>query len=283
MRYPASAAPPAGGRVPAAIRPAARTISARPVGALAAALLTVVAATGAASPASPARTAAPPPPPLDTTVTAPADAESNRVGALFLGSGSADDPVRHFCTAAVVPSPAGSLLLTAAHCIATGEGVTFAPGYRNGIAPYGSWRVTKVFSTDGWSRDHRHDPDQDFAFLEVARDSAGRRIQDVVGAIPLGIDAAFTDQVRLYGYNSTQDSPILCTNATTRFSAHQRRIHCPSYWIGTSGGPWIDTVSHAVVGVIGGYQLGGDTADVSYSAYFDQTITSLYLTACSPA
>ncbi|MDH6136811.1 hypothetical protein P3T37_006242 [Kitasatospora sp. MAA4] len=222
-------------------------------------------------------------PALDTTATAPADAESDRVGALFLGDGGALGPVRHFCTAVVVPSPTGNLLLTAAHCISDADGVTFAPGYRNGAAPYGSWPVTRVFTTDGWSRDRQHDPDQDFAFLEVGPDNAGRRIQDVVGANPLGIYAAFTDQVRLYGYNSTQDSPVLCTNVTTRLTAHQRRIHCPSYWIGTSGGPWIDTASHAVVGVIGGYQLGGDTADISYSAYFDRTMADLYLRATGQA
>ncbi|WP_371493994.1 serine protease [Kitasatospora sp. NBC_00374] len=217
-----------------------------------------------------------PPPVLvpDTTVVAPSAPEADRVGALFVGGFG---PGRHFCTAGVVPSPIGNLLLTAAHCIGSPQGVTFAPGYRDGSAPYGTWPVVRIFTTEGWTS--RHDPDQDFAFLEVGADSAGREIQSVVGANPLGLNAAFTAGVRLYGYGSRADVPLLCTNTTTRFSAHQRRIHCPSYPGGTSGGPWIDTASGAVIGVIGGYQLGGDTADVSYSAYFDRTITRLYLDA----
>src|ERR1700684_117423 len=65
------------------------------------------------------------------------------VGALFtvsdgkLGS--------HFCTASVVDSPAGDMLVTAAHCL-TGysltapAGIAFVPGYSQGATPYGIWR-----------------------------------------------------------------------------------------------------------------------------------------------
>jgi len=48
---------------------------------------------------------------------------------------------RHFCTASVVASPAGDLVLTAAHCV-TGPSladVVFAPGYANGKFPHGLW------------------------------------------------------------------------------------------------------------------------------------------------
>src|SRR5580692_8674989 len=64
------------------------------------------------------------------------------VGALFtvsdgqLGS--------HFCTASVVDSPAGDMLVTAAHCL-TGysltapAGIAFVPGYSQGATRYGIW------------------------------------------------------------------------------------------------------------------------------------------------
>ena len=50
---------------------------------------------------------------------------------------------------------------------------------------------------------------------------------------------------------------------------------------GTSGSPWITrfdpvTRTGAIVGVIGGYQEGGDTPAVSYSAYLDSDIRKLY-------
>jgi V8-like Glu-specific endopeptidase len=56
---------------------------------------------------------------------------------------------------------------------------------------------------------------------------------------------------------------------------------------GTSGSPWVTDFNPAtrtgrVVGVIGGYQQGGDTAAVSYSAYFGTAISQLYHEAISP-
>ncbi|GAA4847700.1 hypothetical protein [Kitasatospora terrestris] len=50
------------------------------------------------------------------------------------------------------------------------------------------------------------------------------------------------------------------------------RIDCPDRTGGTSGSPWVTdldptTRTGAVVGVIGGYREGGDTADTSSSSY----------------
>src|SRR5579859_3244814 len=50
----------------------------------------------------------------------------------------------HFCTASVVHSPSGDLAVTAAHCVTGGTSpVVFVPGYHDGIAPYGTWQVTR--------------------------------------------------------------------------------------------------------------------------------------------
>ncbi|HET9971168.1 MAG TPA: trypsin-like serine protease [Streptosporangiaceae bacterium] len=52
---------------------------------------------------------------------------------------------QHFCTASVVDSPAGDLVMTAAHCMTGASGaVAFVPGYNHGSTPYGVWTVTKV-------------------------------------------------------------------------------------------------------------------------------------------
>jgi hypothetical protein len=50
---------------------------------------------------------------------------------------------------------------------------------------------------------------------------------------------------------------------------------------GTSGGPFLANVHPAtgpgaVLGVIGGYEQGGDTPSVSYSARFGQAVRDLY-------
>ncbi|GAA2131946.1 hypothetical protein GCM10009760_06320 [Kitasatospora kazusensis] len=222
---------------------------------------------GAPSTAAPQAVA---PAALGTTTPAPANTESSRVGALFVGAVAAGN---HSCTASVLHSSTKNLILTAAHCIVTPDGLSFAPGYHDGQAPYGSWPVTKAYTTTGWSQGG--DPDEDFAILQVGQ-NGGRNIEDVVGGNILGLQVDFSTVVRLYGYPDTSEVPLLCTNATSRQDTYQRRIDCPSYAAGTSGGPWIDTDTAKVVGVIGGYQQGGDTDDTSYSAYFDHTIEDLY-------
>ncbi|MDH6123379.1 serine protease [Kitasatospora sp. GP82] len=206
-----------------------------------------------------------------TTTVAPISDESSRVGALYSGSAPAGN---HFCSASVVHSNSKNLLLTAAHCVGNTDNLYFAPGYRDGKTPFGTWQVTKLYNTSGWSQNGS--VDEDFAILQVAQNN-GRDIEDVVGANTIGLGTDFGVQVRLYGYPANTEEPILCTNATTRQDDHQRRINCPSFPGGTSGGPWIDTDTNEVIGVIGGYQQGGDTDDISYSATFDQqTIGALY-------
>ncbi|MEV7183956.1 serine protease [Kitasatospora sp. NPDC093102] len=237
------------------------------------------AASPASAPATPdpapsATTPATRPVTLGTTGPAPADdRESETVGALFSGAPAAG---KHFCTASVLHSATGNLLLTAAHCLSSTDGVTFAPGYRDGSAPYGTWQVTAIHTTAGWSQ--KGDVDEDFAILETAP-SNGRNVEDVVGGNRLGADEPFGATVRLYGYPADSETPILCTNTTGQQSAYERVVQCPSYPSGTSGGPWINTATGDVVGAIGGYQQGGDTDDVSYGAYFDHTITDLYAQA----
>jgi trypsin-like peptidase len=187
------------------------------------------------------------------------------VGALF-ANGS------HFCTASVVHSGSGDLVLTAAHCVK--DGMAFAPGYHHGVAPYGMWPVTDVAVADGWTTSA--DPDLDFAFLTVAQPGNPASLESLTGANALGVNRGFEHRITLTGYPDTTDSPVVCDGNTTRSGNYQLRVACPGFPDGTSGGPWVD--GGTVLGVIGGYQLGGATPDVSYSAYFDDDIAKLYAT-----
>ncbi|MEV7097194.1 serine protease [Amycolatopsis sp. NPDC051045] len=197
------------------------------------------------------------------TSPAPAKPAASPVGALF-ADGS------HFCTASVVHSAAGNVVLTAAHCVK--DGMTFAPGYRDGVAPLGRWTVTSVAVADGWTSSA--DPDLDFAFLTVRQDGNPASLESLTGANTLGTNRGFEHRITLTGYPDTTDSPVVCEGNTTRSDTYQLRVACPGFPDGTSGGPWV--TDGAVIGVIGGYQLGGDTPDVSYSAYFDDDIAKLY-------
>ena len=203
------------------------------------------------------------------------------VGALF--SENSGRLGTHFCTAAVVHSPHGDLAVTAAHCLSgTSRPVAFVPGYANGQQPYGIWQVTRVYTDEAWQS--AQDPDHDVAFLQVSAASDGTRLEDVTGAEQLGTGWAAPTLVQVIGYPNGADQPVLCGNWATSFSPTQLEFDCGGYTNGTSGGPFLADVSAGsgqgtIVGVIGGYQQGGDTPEVSYSAVFGAAVAVLFETA----
>jgi V8-like Glu-specific endopeptidase len=203
------------------------------------------------------------------------------VGALFTGGANPG----HFCTASVVHSPNRNLVITAAHCLgdlsARADLITFVPGFHDGKAPYGVWVTARVVVDGAWAS--AHDAGDDVAFLVVTAASGSRRIEDITGAErlrtgePVGV-------VRVTGYPNSTDRPIFCQNRATAFTARQMRFACDGFTAGTSGGPFLADVSPTtgnglVVGVIGGYQGGGNTAAISYSPMFGPNVAALYKTA----
>jgi V8-like Glu-specific endopeptidase len=211
---------------------------------------------------------------------APSAQSALQVGALF----EHDETGDHFCTASVVASPGEDLLITAAHCINDGDGsgykqdIVFIPGYRDGAAPYGIWTAQRLIVAPQWA--DSADPDYDVGFI-VLQPRGGENIQQVLGANQLGHDTGYQNLVRVTGYPSSADAPITCANWTSRQSATQLEFDCGGYTGGTSGSPWVTgfdprTRTGTIVGVIGGYQQGGDSPSVSYSAYFGRGIYQLY-------
>lgn len=206
------------------------------------------------------------------------------VGALFTTSGGRLGS--HFCTASVVSSPAGDLLLTAAHCL-QGKAldpvgsVIFAPGYHDGSFPYGVWPVTAVYTDSRWRRGQ--DPDDDIAFLTVGGPHAD--IQRLTGAETLTVGQP-PQQVRVIGYPGQTSEPITCTAPARGFGPGQMVFDCANFTNGTSGGPFLADLGPAtgdgsVIGVIGGYQQGGDTPSISYSPRFTPSLLELYQSAVS--
>ncbi|MEU6776313.1 serine protease [Streptomyces sp. NPDC046759] len=219
------------------------------------------------------------PGPLGVTADVVVTRQTVRVGALF-GADRADQlSGGHFCTASVVHSPRGNLLVTAAHCVAgTDNDLVFVPGYRDGKAPYGVWRVGKRYLSDSWAKGQ--DEDSDLAFVTVG-DLNGKRIEDVVGANRFTTGTATgATAVTLVGYPDSREVPIRCTNKPTAHSRTQQRIDCPSFTAGTSGSPWINGDGQ-VVGILGGHEEGGSTDDVSYSVVLAGGAAELYRDATS--
>jgi len=189
----------------------------------------------------------------------------------------------HFCTASVVDSKAGDLAVTAAHCVdGKNAALVFAPDYANGKTPYGLWPVTKVYTDSAW--DASQDPNHDVAFLRLSDASDGTPIENLTGAETLATDAPAGQQVEVIGYPDQAAEPVWCSGLVKGFSATQFEFDCGGYPNGTSGGPFLTGVDAAtgqgaVIGVIGGYQQGGDTPQVSYAAVFGTAVAQLYATA----
>jgi V8-like Glu-specific endopeptidase len=193
------------------------------------------------------------------------------VGPLFangLGGG-------HSCTGSVVDSPAGNIVMTAAHCVhGTGAGLLFAPGYSpapgssGGSAPYGTWTVQAAYGAPSWMQ--RQDPDEDYAFLIVAPSSGNSNsdpVQAVVGghSLSTATDGPPTaSSVNLRGYVSTSDSLLSCATKLS-YTAEFPTVTCVGFGDGTSGSPWISSAD-SVFGVTGGKDQGGCTTDLSYAA-----------------
>ncbi|MEU9147948.1 trypsin-like peptidase domain-containing protein [Streptomyces sp. NPDC048349] len=209
-------------------------------------------------------------PPLGVTATAAADATADRVGALFAGGLDSG----HFCTAAVVRSDDRDVIATAAHCLGDPDTTVFAPGYRDGEAPYGTWKVTSVYVAPGWT--DGEDPDDDIAFATVvpADGAPSERIEDLVGGFPVAAEQPADATATVIGYPRDEEAPLRCANGTALFSPTQRRIECPDLSGGTSGSPWL--VDGALAGVLGGHEGGGTVPEVSYSALMGDQAVELY-------
>jgi V8-like Glu-specific endopeptidase len=211
---------------------------------------------------------------------------SDPIGALFRITHGGALTGGHFCTASVVDSPQGDLVMTAAHCV-TGRGAgqfAFVPGFRDGHVPYGVWPVTRVTVDQAWATSA--DPDHDVAFLQVKKVGSDTSVQSVTGGERVGLSQPAGQFVRVTGYPDRRSAPITCENRVSAFSPTQLRFDCAGYTNGTSGSPLLADISPTtglgtVIGVIGGYQQGGDTNSVSYAARLGASAAALYRAATS--
>ncbi|MEV6908266.1 serine protease [Amycolatopsis sp. NPDC051071] len=226
-----------------------------------------------ASEAEPADTAG-----AATVAVTPTSRYNPAIGTLFL-DGS------HFCTASVVHSGPGDLLLTAAHCLHDGEGgeyasgITFAPAYHDGVAPYGYWDVSDPQVPEGWA--DSSDPDLDVGFATAHQAGNTKSLESITGANKLLTGGGFVHPITLTGYPDEREAPVVCHGTSDQADTYQMRVGCPGFTTGTSGAPWVvgpdpETELGTVVGVIGGYLYGGDDPDTSYSSYFDTDVATLY-------
>lgn len=206
------------------------------------------------------------------------------VGSLSYSSDASD----HHCTASIVASPKGNIIITAAHCVAGKSAVFFTPGYNDGKAPHGTWRSASIHIDAGWSGsndiDHAGSP-YDYAFV-VLQPQNGKNVAEVTGAsLNLKTDATLPTKMQVLGYPSTsyvksgkyKDTLYQCGSTASKNGASWESLECVGIPGGFSGGPWIVENSKDLFGVIGGKgQSLPDTDPDNYSVRFDSRVRDLY-------
>ena len=142
------------------------------------------------------------------------------------------------------------------------------------------WTVTKVYVDQAWNSSSN--PDDDFAFLRISQPGSSVPIEDVTGAEKLATGTPASRQlVQVIGYPDSTNQAVTCQNWLREPMADQLEFDCGGYTDGTSGGPVPERGrpgdrAGPVIGVIGGYEQGGYTPQVSYSAVLGANAAALY-------
>jgi hypothetical protein len=166
------------------------------------------------------------------------------------------------CSAAVVDSPSGSVVATAAHCIASPErsqkpqAIYFQPGYEGQGGPKAvlakGWKATSWRTAPGW--DVRKELEailpHDWAFLRMEK-RGGRTIQDVHGANTLKTEPVPGGTTATLGYPVTSpydgESLNYCAGEARRYGRGEiaaanvgaLALEPCRLTQGVSGGPWL--------------------------------------------
>jgi hypothetical protein len=209
-------------------------------------------------------------------------AGSSTIGVLFYADQSL---TTHYCSASVIGSPKGNLILTAAHC-QPGKWMAFVPMYQHGanVQPYGIWAVTKAFVDPHYTGSTGPGSDYDYALAVVAPRN-GKQVEQVTGGNRVVTTPGYRQYVTAVGYPKITadrtDQAIRCTPSypTTQLSGYRQMVLlCTGFYGGTSGGPWLlhfNGTSGYLVGLTGGEDAGGPNSWTSYSPIIDSRFFGL--------
>lgn len=202
------------------------------------------------------------------------------------------------CSASVIPSTSGDVIVTAAHCVYDTDSLSwvtncnwvFVPGYVNGNAPYGIWPAREVAALNTWTRT---DPDfnADVAFVALSQVN-GRHITQVTGSQAIAFNYARDQQTFSFGYPvNLANGQVLqvCSGvpAASLYTDNNYQGFGLSNCLmtgGSSGGPWLQQFDEST-GVGATYSVNSFTyspaPNTMNGPYFDSNIQMLwnYITA----
>ncbi|MDP7702727.1 serine protease [Mycobacterium sp. TY815] len=192
-----------------------------------------------------------------------------RVGAIFRGV-SQEGGNLHVCTGSVVHSTGGDLVLTAAHCLLGEIDATFVPGFAGEATTTDTFTVDEVYFDARWIASR--DPRADNAIAKVS--GTGSVERRAGAALSLGTAPPPGSRVGVTGYPvGVGGRPVACEGTTGLTDDGFPSLPCKGLVDGTSGAPWVSGAT--VVGVVGGFEGGGCTENISYSAPFDERTAQL--------
>jgi len=188
-------------------------------------------------------------------------------------------------TALTADNKKPALVLVAAHCLYGDLGKityktedwSFAPGWHDNKAPYGTWKFSTGYYPAKWpfncfSIHCDFNPSYDFALL-VVKKLNGKGIGSVTGSDGWRAEEPKTISVTIAGIPGNSQETLISHTLSHTVEPHgvlARKGNTPGFGDGASGGPWFyrydnHTQLGYVLGDTGGYQNGGDSASPSYS------------------
>ena len=207
-------------------------------------------------------------------------------GKVFFTVKGGTDPGNFVCSGTAVHSRNKSLVWTAGHCVYDAEtrggksvNFEFVPAYRAGAEPYGEWPAVELATTRRWKRDANLR--YDMGAVVVARNSAGRTLQSVVGGRGIGFDQPRRQNYEVFGYPAelpfTGELEYLCESPNRGADVpgggtgpKTLRVGCDMTG-GASGGGWI---ANGIL--LSNTSYGYGTSPYLYGPYFSQTAKKLY-------
>ncbi len=214
------------------------------------------------------------------------------VGKLFFHIDGEGD---FYCSAAVVRA---RLVATAAQCVHGGAGqgffddFEFVPAYRDGAAPYDTWRWEFVVAPSTWTGGNGRLPNAaDYALIEVTDltiSGVKRKVGDVVGFLGYQTQKLRPNHAHLLGYPSNFDGGEKVHQVTAQAlrNASANNVEYGSDMRGGSaGGPLIQDFGDNAnlvkwIGAIS-YYNNSTTVKVQGASIPDSRFTSILNVACS--
>ncbi len=151
------------------------------------------------------------------------------------------------CSAAVIRARRHNQVVTAGHCVHSGQGGrwhrdwVFVPRYHKGRRPFGRWVSKRAYAPWKWT--HRSRFSHDWAIIKF-RKRDGRKLQERVGGNRVRLGARpWHRGVHVWGWPAqspyTGRTAQLCRGTSTRWGGSRHaKIRCDMTG-GSSGGPWL--------------------------------------------